>query len=560
MYQDNETLATKMLSFAHKKTFIAVSISALCALSLVACGAKTEAPASASPAAGNTAGNTAGQSAAPPAAAPTTASPASGGNSNTAAANSGAGVAGAGANPGAAGPGNAGAPGAPGAAAGAGTGGNPGPGGAEAGKAGAPAAAAGPPVSITSVRAQQKDLPIFLQATGAVTPVSSVDVRSQMTSVVTKVHIKEGQFVRKGELLFTLDARPDEANVTKAQAQVAKSLAQIAKDESALAETQRQLARSKQLVEKNFVSQGAVDTAQSNVDAQNAVIAADKAALDADKAALASARIPLTYSRIVAPGSGRIGTISVFTGSAVQANQTPMVTITQLDPIAVAFNLPQRNLSSVLAILKSGGALVRVTFPESNKSVDGKLSFVDTNVDTNSGTVKAKALFENRDQALWPGAFVNVSVQIEAIKDAIVIPQATVIQTIRGSIVYVIDKENKASVRPVQIVQSHGEEAAVTGLKPGERIALDGRQNLRPGSTAMERPRDGAGKGAGKGSEKGGADKGAADKGAADKGAADKAIAGKGNAEKSSSDKGGDKSAGKPSEKSGEKPTEKAKP
>jgi RND family efflux transporter MFP subunit len=518
MYKDNETLATKMLSFAHKKTFIAVSISALCALSLVACGAKTEAPASASPAAGNTSGQSAGTAAGPQ----TTASPASGGNSNTAAANSGAGAAGAGANSGAAGPGNAGAPGA---AAGAGTGGNPGPGGAEAGKAGAPAAAAGPPVSITSVRAQQKDLPIFLQATGAVTPVSSVDVRSQMTSVVTKVHIKEGQFVRKGELLFTLDARPDEANVTKAQAQVAKSLAQIAKDESALAETQRQLARSKQLVEKNFVSQGAVDTAQSNVDAQNAVIAADKAALDADKAALASARIPLTYSRIVAPGSGRIGTISVFTGSAVQANQTPMVTITQLDPIAVAFNLPQRNLSSVLSILKSGGALVRVTFPESNKSVDGKLSFVDTNVDTNSGTVKAKALFENRDQALWPGAFVNVSVQIEAIKDAIVIPQATVIQTIRGSIVYVIDKDNKASVRPVQIVQSHGEEAAVTGLKPGERIALDGRQNLRPGSTAMERPRDGAGKGPGKGSEK-----------------------------------GGDKSAGKPSEKSGEKPTEKAKP
>jgi RND family efflux transporter MFP subunit len=495
MYKDNEKHATKMLSFAHKKTFIAVSISALCALALVACGAKTEAPAPASP----VVGNTAGPGASPPAAASTAPSPASGGNSNTAPANSAEGVAGAGAGPGAAGPGNAGTPSG---ATGAGTTGNAAPGaagGAGAGKAGAPAGVAGPPVSITSVRALQKDLPIFLQATGAVTPVSSVDVRSQMTSVVTKVHIKEGQFVRKGELLFTLDARPDEANVTKAQAQVAKSIAQIAKDEAALAETQRQLARSKQLVEKNFVSQGAVDTAQSNVDAQNAVIAADKAALDADKAALASARIPLTYSRIVAPSHGRIGTISVFGGSAVQANQTPMVTITQLDPIAVAFNLPQRNLSSVLSILKSGGALVRVTFPESGKSVNGKLSFVDTNVDTNSGTVKAKALFDNRDQALWPGAFVNVSVQIEAIKDAIVIPQSTVIQTIRGSIVYVIDKDNKASVRPVQ---SYGEEAAVTGLKPGERIALDGRQNLRPGSIAIERPRDGAGKGGGKGAEK----------------------------------------------------------
>ncbi len=480
MDQYKETHATSMLSFAHKKTFLATTIGALCALALAACGAKTEPPAPAPQAAGNSAG----QTATPPATPTPSAGASTGGQGNSSAPGTGAS------------PGAAGSP-SPGAASGPG----PGP-GAGPGKAGASGAASGPPVSITSVRAQQKDLPIFLQATGSVTPVSSVDIRSQMTSVVTKVHIKEGQFVRKGELLFTLDARPDEANVTRAQAQVAKSVAQIAKDEAALAETQRQLARSKQLVEKNFVSQGAVDTAQSNVDAQMAVIAADKATLDADKAALASARIPLTYSRIAAPSNGRIGTISVFGGSAVQANQTPMVTITQLDPIAVAFNLPQRNLNSVLSILKAGGARVLVTFPESGKSVDGKLSFVDTNVDSNSGTVKAKALFDNRDQALWPGAFVNVSVQIEALKDAIVIPQSTVIQTVRGSIVYVIDKDNKASVRPVQIVQSYGEEAAVTGLKPGERIALDGRQNLRPGSTAFERPRDGAGKGGGKSAEK----------------------------------------------------------
>jgi RND family efflux transporter MFP subunit len=335
------------------------------------------------------------------------------------------------------------------------------------------------------------------------------------------------------------------------------------------------------LVEKNFVSQGAVDTAQSNVDAQNAVIAADKAALDADKAALASARIPLSYSRIVAPSNGRIGTISVFGGSAVQANQTPMVTITQLDPIAVSFNLPQRNLNSVLSILKSGGAIVRVTFPETNKSVNGKLSFVDTTLDANSGTVKAKAVFDNRDQALWPGAFVNVSVQIEAIKDAIVIPQATVIQTIRGSIVYVIDKENKASVRPVQIVQSYGEEAAVTGLKAGERIALDGRQNLRPGSIAIERARDGGGKGGGKGGDKGGLDKNGPDKAGADKGNSDKGSDKSGDKsaqkppekasdkaiDKSSdkatdkgADRGADKATGKPSEKSGDKPAEKSKP
>ncbi len=543
-YEDHAMHSSNFLK--HKQTFLATSMYTLCCLAVVACGAKTETPA---PTAGGTAvaqssgqatpapgaqtpnvGNPAGN---PGGAAPAGASGAQGGAATGAGPVSSAGAP--------TGPGTAGTAGSagPGSAAGPGVAAGPGKGGPPPGSG--PGGAGGPPVSISSVRAQQKDLPIFLQATGAVTPVSSVDVRSQMTSVVTNVHIKEGQFVRKGELLFSLDARPDEANVNKAQAQVAKSVAQIAKDEAALAESQRQLARSKQLVEKNFVSQGALDTAQSNVDAQNAVIAADKAALDADKAALAAAKIPLSYSRIVAPGAGRIGTISVFQGSAVQANQTPMVTITQLDPIAVAFNLPQRNLSSVLSILKSGGAQVRVTFPESGKSVNGKLSFVDTAVDTNSGTVKAKALFDNKDQALWPGAFVNVSVQIEALKDAIVIPQATIIQTIRGSIVYVIDKDNKAAVRPVQIVQNFGEEAAVTGLKPGERIALDGRQNLRPGSTAVERPRDGGGKAGSKGGDKG------ADKGPTDK--ADKP-----------SEKGADKSAPKASEKSGEKPAEKSKP
>jgi RND family efflux transporter MFP subunit len=208
----------------------------------------------------------------------------------------------------------------------------------------APPAPSGPPISITSVRAQQKDLPIFLQATGAVTPVSSVDIRSQVTSVVTQVHVKEGQFVRKGEALFTLDARTDEANVAKARAQ-------LARDQASLADVQRQLARNKQLLEKNFISQGALDSVQSQVDAQTALLAADKAALDA-------ARVPLSYSRIISPSNGRIGTIGVFVGSSVLANQTSLVTITQLDPIAVQFNLPQRYLSNVLGMLKERGAIV----------------------------------------------------------------------------------------------------------------------------------------------------------------------------------------------------------
>jgi RND family efflux transporter MFP subunit len=133
--------------------------------------------------------------------------------------------------------------------------------------------------------------------------------------------------------------------------------------------------------------------------------------------------------------------------------------------------------------------------PDSKEAIKGKLTFVDTSVDANTGTVKAKATFGNKENALWPGSFVNVSVQGESLKDAVVIPLATIVQTVRGSIVFVIDKENKAAIRPVQIVQSQGDDAAVTGVRPGEKIALEGRQNLRPGSTTIERARDPASKG-----------------------------------------------------------------
>ena len=207
-----------------------------------------------------------------------------------------------------------------------------------------------PPVSITSVRAQQRDFPVVLRANGSVTPLSSVDVRAQMSSVITRVHIKEGQFVKRGELMFTLDARADEANV-------ARAMAQLQRDQASLADAQRQLARSKQLLAQNFVSQGAVDTAQAQVDAQTAVVATDRAAIDA-------ARVPLSYARIVAPSSGRVGAIVVYVGSAVVANQTSLVTITQLDPIAVSFNLPQRHLQKVLALQGKGGAQVLATLPD----------------------------------------------------------------------------------------------------------------------------------------------------------------------------------------------------
>ncbi len=342
--------------------------------------------------------------------------------------------------------------------------------------AGAPASAAsaGPPVSVTTVAVQTKDVDVMLEATGTVTALNSVDIRPQIASTITRVQIKEGQFVNARQPLFVLDARNDEVNVAKARAQ-------LATDQAALADAERQLARSRDLFAQNFISQGAVDTNQTLVDSARAVVAADKATIE-------SAQVGLSYTRIVAPAAGRAGAINVFPGSSVQPSGNALVTITQLDPISVAFSLPQRNLGDVLASLRAGGGKVTALLPEAAGPVTGKLQFVDNAVDAASGTVRVKAEFANKDERLWPGAFVTVTLAVQTLKAASVIPQASIIQSPRGKIVYVVDAAAKASARPIEIVYANGEEVAVTGVKPGERIVLDGRQNLRPGSAVIDRP------------------------------------------------------------------------
>jgi RND family efflux transporter MFP subunit len=335
-------------------------------------------------------------------------------------------------------------------------------------------AAAGPPVSVTTVAVQKRDVEVILEATGTVTALNSVDIRPQVSSVITQVHIREGQTVTAGQPLFTLDARVDEVNVTKARAQLAKDLA-------ALADAERQMARSRDLFAQNFISQSAVDTTQTLVESQRAVVAASRAAIDA-------ALVGLSFSRIKAPSAGRAGAINVFAGSYVQPTGSPLVTITQIDPIAVAFSLPQRNLGEALATMRGGGGRVVAVLPNKGGTSIGKLQFVDNAVDASSGTVRVKAEFANKEERLWPGAFVAVRLAVQTLKDASVIPQAAIIQSPRGKVVYVVDAESKAAARPVEVVNASGEEAAVTGVRPGERIVLDGRQNLRPGSIVVDRP------------------------------------------------------------------------
>ena len=350
---------------------------------------------------------------------------------------------------------------APAASAGAGTGGT--------------AATPAPPVSVTTTKVEQKDLAVRLRSAGVVTPIRTVDVKPQVSAVVTKVHVRDGQYVKAGELLFVLDARTEEANIAKAQAQ-------LAKDTAALADAQRQLKRAQDLLARQFISQGSVDTNLAAVESWQATVNADKAAIDAVKVAQ-------SFSRISAPQAGRVGVVNVTVGSALEANKTVLLTITQISPIAVTFTLPQRNIADALTGLKEGGVAVTATLADNGGVFKGKLQFVDSAVDPASGVVKAKAYFQNEDEKLWPGAFVEIQQNLREVKDALVVPQAAVIYGARGASVYVVEN-GKAVVRPVKVVQPQGAEVAITGVEAGESVVLEGKQNLRPGSAVVERAKD----------------------------------------------------------------------
>lgn len=327
-------------------------------------------------------------------------------------------------------------------------------------------------VAVSTVLAQQRDFVVTLGTIGTVTPLSSVDVKAQISSVVTRVHVKEGQFVKAGQLLFTLDPRPEEANVAKVRAQ-------ILRDTALLADAQRQLARSRDLLAKGFVSQGALDSNQTQVDSQLANLAADRAALEA-------AQLALSYSSVRAASAGRLGAVNVYPGSVVQANQTSLVTITQLDPINISFAVPQRHLDVVLQGLKAGGLTVGARMGEAGVERKGVLQFVDNTVDASTGMVKVRARFDNRDASLWPGAFVKVSLLSQTLPNAVVLPAAAVAQSSQGSIVY-LSVQGKAVKRVVKVLAIQGDEVAVTGVVAGERVVLEGRQNVRPDAVLLER-------------------------------------------------------------------------
>jgi RND family efflux transporter MFP subunit len=329
------------------------------------------------------------------------------------------------------------------------------------------------PVTVSTALAEQRDYPVRLSANGIISSLNTVDVRAQVSSTVSKVHIREGQFVRAGDVLFTLDSRIDEVNLAKAQAQLDKDMA-------TLADSQRNLERSKDLFAKKFLAQNAVDSSLALVQAQQAVIASDKAAI-------AAARVALGYNRIVAPSAGRTGIISVYPGSLAQVSATaaPLVTITQMDPITITFPLPQRNLQEALESMKRSDSFVLARLPDGQAEFKGRLQFVDNMVDAASGTVKVKAIFENKEMKLWPGAYVNVEFSVQTLKDAIVVPQDAIVIGPKTKSLYIVDAEGKAAIRDVTVLHSFAKDAVVTGIAAGSQVILEGKQNLRSGTPVI---------------------------------------------------------------------------
>jgi RND family efflux transporter MFP subunit len=331
------------------------------------------------------------------------------------------------------------------------------------GAAGTPAQA--PAALVTLATAERQDVPVTVQVNGSVVSLNSVDLRPQVTNTVRAVHVKEGQFVKQGQLLFTLDDRADQANLARARAQQKR-------DEATLADLERQYRRSQELLAQNFISKSATDATLSQLEAQRAAVAADRAAVQ-------SAQVALDYATLRAPIAGRIGAINIYPGTLVQPTLS-LVTITQLDPIAVSFPVPEANLQDLLAAAR-GGARIEALVPGRKEPLSGVLNFVDNAVDPQIGTVRAKAEFANADQALWPGQFVATRVTVRTLAGVTVVPAAALVMLPEGATLYVVDQADTASRRKVQVLHTFGTKAAVSGLEPGERVVIEGSQNVRPG-------------------------------------------------------------------------------
>jgi multidrug efflux system membrane fusion protein len=324
-------------------------------------------------------------------------------------------------------------------------------------------------VPVVTAASDRENVPLLLKAIGNVESYNSVAVKSQVGGEISGVLFREGQDVKKGDLLFKIDPRPFEAALRQAESALLRDRAQ-AKN------AQEDAKRYVQLSEKGYVSRQEYDRVKTNAEALDAVVQADEAVVE-------NARLQLAYTSITAPIDGRTGTIAVNRGNVVKANDIALVTINQITPIYVSFSVPEQELANIQKFKASGELHVSALSSQSGaRQAAGALTFIDNKVNTATGTILLKASFPNHDHSLWPGQFVDVVLTLTTEKNRTVVPQQAVQTGQQGQFVFVIKEDKTAEVRQVTVARTYENWAIIEkGVQPGEQVVIDGQLRLAPG-------------------------------------------------------------------------------
>ncbi|AWN34845.1 MdtA/MuxA family multidrug efflux RND transporter periplasmic adaptor subunit [Methylobacterium radiodurans] len=315
------------------------------------------------------------------------------------------------------------------------------------------------------------DVPVVLQGLGTVTPLATVTMRSQISGYLTEIGFREGQMVKRGDYLAQIDSRPYEALLAQYQGQ-------LARDQALLQNSRLDLDRFRRLSQQDSIS-------KQNVDTQGALVKQNEGTVAADQALVDQQKLNITYTRIVSPVDGRVGLRQVDVGNYVTAGSTAIVVVTQLHPISVVFTLPEDDVARVMRQVRAGAKLTVRAYDrgDAHEIASGALDTVDNQIDVTTGTVKLRALFQNDDEALFPNQFVNAKLTVETVKDAALVPNAALLQGTPGTYVYLMDGDNKVTVRPIKTGETDGTRTVVlSGLKPGDRVVTDGTDRLREGA------------------------------------------------------------------------------
>ena len=369
-----------------------------------------------------------------------------------------------------------------------------------------------PPVPVAVAVAEQKAMPVQLQAIGSVEAYTVVSVKAQVGGELVKVHFKEGQDVKKGDQLFTIDRRPFEAALAQAQATLAQHQAQVRQAEANLARDQAQLEnarveeeRYKKLVSGGFVAREQYDqfltaykTAEATLEADRAAVATARALVRADESLVEAARLNLAYTDIRSPVDGRTGSLMLHEGNVVRSGGTSdstLLVINQIQPIYVSFTVPQQQLSAIKTYMQAGTLSVEALPAGEQRPERGVVTFVDNAIDPATGTVRLKASFPNTERRLWPGQFANVTLTLTVDPQAIVVPSQAVQSGAQGPYVFVVKPDSTVENRRVVVARTQGSDTVIaSGLQPGEQVVTDGQPRLTSGAKVEIR---GGGKGPG---------------------------------------------------------------